>query len=159
MQRKTSCLVILIIFISTLSFMGCGSESGSEQDGGIEEQTITAPGEKTQGEETFVQEDFRETRALHFVSSQPANNALLSAPPQQVMLTFTKELTPPSEIEVTCEGSDVTTASTTSISEDGLRLSVPIDAARTGNYQVEYSVTWTDGRSDTGSFGFSVQLP
>ncbi|MBN2027436.1 MAG: copper resistance protein CopC [Actinobacteria bacterium] len=105
-----------------------------------------------------MQEDFQETRALHCVGSQPANNALLSTAPRQVVLTFTKELIPPSEIEVTCEGSDVTTAPTSSISEDRLSLSVPIDAARTGNYQVEYSVTWTDGMSDTGSFGFSVQL-
>ena len=158
MQIKAACLVILIILLSNLSFLGCGSESGSEQDGGIEEQTITAPGEETQGEETFVQEDFQERRALHCVGSQPANNALLPAPPQQVILTFNKALAPPSEIKVALNGANVTSAPT-SISEDRLVLSVPIDVSQTGNYQVEYSVTWTDGMSDTGSFGFSVQLP
>jgi hypothetical protein len=44
-------------------------------------------------------------------------------------------------------------------SGDGLLVSLPIDAAQTGNYLVEYEASFSNGSSGTGSFGSSLQLP
>ena len=107
---------------------------------------------------TFKQEDFQNIKSAHYVSSEPANNVLLSTSPSKVTLNFNFNLTAPSKIQVTKDGSDVT-AGTTQISEDKLSMSVPINANQTGNYKVAYTACWPDGSCHNGSFGFSVKLP
>lgn len=105
----------------------------------------------------FQAQTFTQTKAAHFVSSEPANNTVLTAPPTSVKINFNFDLAPPSKITVTRDGMDVASGQTT-IAADKLSMSVPINAQQTGNYQVNYTACWPDKSCHNGSFGFSVQV-
>lgn len=105
---------------------------------------------------SFQAQTFSQTKAAHFVSSEPANNALLPAAPTSVKITFNFDLAPPSKISVARDGMDITSGQTT-IAADKLSMSVPITAQPSGNYLVTYTACWPDASCHNGSFGFSVQ--
>ncbi len=107
---------------------------------------------------TFEQEQFENIKSAHYVSSDPANNALLTAPASKVTLNFNFDLVSPSKIQVSRDGTDVT-GGPIQISNDKLSMSVPVNAQATGNYKVTYTSCWPDGSCHNGSFGFSVKLP
>ena len=106
---------------------------------------------------SFQPQTFTATKAAHFVSSEPANNAVLLTAPQHVKINFNFDLAAPSKITVTRNGADVTAGPTT-IGADKLSMNVPINAQQTGNYQVNYTACWPDQSCHNGLFGFSVQL-
>ena len=106
---------------------------------------------------SFRPKTFTQTKAAHFVSSEPANNTILTATPASVKINFNFDLAPPSKITVTRDSADVTSGETT-ISSDKLSLSVPVSANETGNYQVNYTACWQDKSCHDGSFGFAVNV-
>jgi len=107
----------------------------------------------------FTQQTFQNIKSAHFVSSEPANNALLTAPISEIKLTFDFDLASAgSKISVMSGGIEVTTGASQVIG-DSLVLSVPVKTDETGNYEVSYSACWFDGSCHDGDFGFSVQLP
>lgn len=106
---------------------------------------------------SFQPQTFTATKAAHFVSSEPANNAILTVAFTSVTINFNFDLAPPSKISVTRDGGDVTAGQTT-IAPGKLSMSVPVNADQTGNYQVNYTACWPDKSCHNGSFGFSVQL-
>lgn len=105
----------------------------------------------------FHPQTFTAIKSAHFVSSEPANNAVLTTAPSNVKVNFNFDLAANSKITVTRGGVDVTAGSTT-IATDKLSMSVPVSARQTGNYQVNYTGCWPDQSCHNGSFGFSVQL-
>ena len=104
----------------------------------------------------FKQQEFQNIKTPHFISSQPANNALLEFVPDSVVISFNFDLTSPSEIRVTTDGQDITFGET-KISDDKLSMSVPIEAVKGSSSKVEYTACWPDGSCHDGSFGFSVK--
>lgn len=105
----------------------------------------------------FQPQSFAQTKAAHFVSSEPTNNAVLTTAPSSVEIRFNFDLAPPSRISVMQASVDVASGQTT-IAADKLSMSVPVNAQRTGNYQVTYTACWPDKSCHDGSFGFSVEL-
>ncbi len=128
-------------------------ETSSQQT----QSTRPATASKEQPKDGFAQATFQNIKSAHYVSSDPANNALLASPVQTVSLRFNFDLVAPTKINVTRDGVDVTSGST-QISADKLTLSVPVKADQTGNYKVSYTACWPDKSCHEGSFGFSVKL-
>lgn len=105
---------------------------------------------------SFTQEKFENLKSAHYVSSLPANNALMTTAVEKVQINFNFDLAKPSKIVVTLDGQEV--SGQTAISADKLSLSTPINGTKTGNYKVAYTGCWPDGSCHTGSFGFSINL-
>jgi methionine-rich copper-binding protein CopC len=105
----------------------------------------------------FVQEQFVNRRTINFVSSEPPNNALLTAPPGYVTIRFSKGLGAGCFINVKREGFEVTTGPV-AIASDNLSMTVPVAAGVTGNYKVTYAAYFFSGYYEEGSFGFSVNV-
>lgn len=100
---------------------------------------------------------FTQVKGAHFVSSEPANNEVVTTGSQSVNINFNFDLTAPSAIAVTRDAVDVVRGPAT-IAPDKLSMSVPVEVTQTGNYVVNYKGCWPDGSCDDGSFGFSVDL-
>ena len=113
--------------------------------------------EDKMAKEGFTAQSFQNIKAPHFVSSNPSNNQLLTAPLSQVTVSFNFDVAEPSKISVTRGGVSVTTGGTV-ISDDKFSLSVPVSADRTGNYEVKYTACWADKSCHGGNYGFSVKL-
>jgi methionine-rich copper-binding protein CopC len=116
------------------------------------------PNSMVEASKGFQQKTFQNIKAQHYVSSEPANNALLSSSPSKITIHFNFDLAAPSKITVSRDGKIVSMGGTT-ISADKLALSVPLNANQTGNYEVKYTACWPDRSCHEGSFGFSVKLP
>ncbi len=133
--------------------IGCGDNE--------EPEVVKTSPKSTTSVETaspFQQQTFENIKSAHYVSSDPANNALLVSPPGQVTIYFNFNLGTNNYIKVNRDGKDVNSGTLT-VAADRLSMSQPVDAAATGNYKVEYQASWPDGSYHFGSFGFSVQLP
>lgn len=100
---------------------------------------------------------FDNIKTPHFVSSIPANNAVLTKGPPQVTINFNFNLTSGSKIAVTADGNDVTTAQGTKISSDKRSMNALINPVEPATYKVNYTACWPDGSCHEGSFGFSVK--
>lgn len=143
MGSKFSLLFILLL---TLVLVGCSHEKIA----------TTPPAQNQETQETIVQEQFENIKSPHYVSSTPANNAVLSSVPDKVTITFNFDLVSGSKITVTVNGKEV--SSTTTIAQDKLSMSTNLNAAESGSYKVNYTVCWPDGSCHEGSFGFLVKL-
>jgi len=155
----SSGLVILALITVVLILYSNNSKTGEDTTSSLnsstnstDEVTSTIP---TNTE--FIQETFQNIKTPHYVSSNPENNGLLTTSLNQVSIQFNFDLANNSTIEVTRDGVSVVTGEK-QISSDKLTLSVPVNAAQTGNYSVSYSACWPDGSCHQGSFGFSVKL-
>lgn len=115
---------------------------------------ITTPTPVTQ---EFKQETFENIKTPHFVSSDPADNALLAKGPSQVTINFNFNLAQGSKISVTANSNDVTTQQGTKISTDKLSMTALINPVQPANYKVSYTACWPDGSCHEGSFGFTVK--
>lgn len=124
-------------------------------------QTAQTPSPQTlkegQSPTPSPKEAFENIKTPHFVSSVPANNAVLTNGPSQVTINFNFDLAPGSKITVAANGNDVTTAQGTKISSDKLSMTTLINPIEEANYQVNYTACWPDGSCHNGSFGFSVK--
>lgn len=158
MHKLLICIVALVVI-----FIGGGYYLLNKNKAGNADQTSpaqTTPVSETDSQKTtaFQQRSFKNVKAPHYVSSEPANNVLLTAAVSSVSIKFNFDLAPNSRIKVSRDSVDVATG-TTSVSSNKLSLSVPVKTDTTGNYQVAYTACWADGSCHDGSFGFSVRLP
>ncbi|MBA3758838.1 copper resistance protein CopC [Candidatus Saccharibacteria bacterium] len=150
MKSKILVVVILLAVLGAGGVYLAANKSTTNEDV-ANEQSNTKSAE-------FIPESFQNIKAAHYVSSNPSNNALLNSSVDTVAIKFNFDLAPPSKINVTLNGADVT-KSATSISSDKLTLTIPVTANQTGNYKVEYAACWPDGSCHDGSYGFSIKLP
>ena len=104
-----------------------------------------------------AQETFENIKTPHFVSSTPANNAVLTTPPSEVTINFNFDLAAGSVIKITADGNGVTTQQGTKISADKLYMTALINPIQPANYKVEYTACWPDGSCHNGSLGFTVK--
>lgn len=118
--------------------------------------TPTPSPQPTPAPTSFTQEKYENLKSAHYVSSLPANNALMTTAVEKVQINFNFDLAKPSKIVVTLDSQEV--SGETSISTDKLSLSTPINGTKNGNYKVAYTGCWPDGSCHTGSFGFSINL-
>lgn len=143
-------LSLLFILLLTLVLVGCShtkSQTSSDQ---------TASAQTADEGLEIVQEQFENIKSPHYVSSTPINNAVLSAVPDKVTITFNFDLVSDSKITVTVNGKEV--SGTTTIAQDKLSMSTNLNAAESDNYKVNYTACWPDGSCHEGSFGFVVKL-
>lgn len=163
-MRRTSMLVLIVVLILGLAVLsiGCGtSDQEEKKTTPATSPKATAPKSQpatTPSQQPFQQQTFENIKSAHYVSSDPANNALLTTPPQTVSISFNFNLGTNNWITVKKDGVSVVTGGLT-IAPDKLSMSVPVNANATGNYLVDYQASWPDGSYHFGSFGFSVQLP
>lgn len=141
-------LPFLFIALLTLVLVGCNHTNSYTSD-------QTAPAQ-TANKGSEVPQQFENTKSPHYVSSTPANNAVLSAVPDKVTVTFNFDLAASSKITVTVNGKEV--SGTTTISQDKLSMSTNLETTEAGSYKVNYTACWPDGSCHEGSFGFFVKL-
>ncbi len=141
---------------------GCGGGDGAGTAKGtapVDHSSAPAEVEDTAPPaQPFVQQNFTLRRTINFVSCDPQNNALLSAPPGRVTINFSKPLGAGSFIEVTRDGMRANKGQVI-LSTDNRTMYVDVAAGITGNYQVKYAAYFASGYYEEGSFGFSVNLP
>ncbi|WP_165956129.1 copper resistance CopC family protein [Streptomyces hainanensis] len=91
--------------------------------------------------------------------SDPGENADLTAPPEQVTLTFNDPMRAEySRVEVTLASGDSITTGT--LTADGTGVVQPLDPqAPAGQYTVSYRVVSADGHPVSGSFAYTVTPP
>lgn len=166
-------LIAIMMLVITLA-VGCGGsaekpgdgQTGSESSAPASGPVASVPEDNEEAaqapaapETPFLQQDFKNNKTIHFVSSDPPNNALLSAPPAQVTVRFSSDLGSGSFISVKVDGREVTTGGMI-LPLDNRSVSVAVNPyAGTGNYAVNYAAYWSDGSYCEGSFGFSVKMP
>ena len=165
MKRKTFLLLVLTACIA-LIFQGC--EGAATRSSSSTTPASTQPSSSaTTGSQPkstappappFVQESFVNRRMINYVSSDPANNSLLQAPPERVTIHFSKGLAAGSFIEVTTDGRSCATGQVY-VAPDTLSMYVPVAAGVTGNYKVKFAAYFSSGYYEEGSFGFSVKIP
>jgi methionine-rich copper-binding protein CopC len=159
MKRIATISVAAAIALMLLLVMaGCGGDDTTEltvPDIATTQPEITAPETTTP---SFQQEAYEEVKSAHFVSSDPANNSLLTTPVTRVTINFDFNLGTSNTISVARDGTNVVTGPI-EVAPDKLSMSVPIDGNATGNYRVDYIASWPDGSQHSGMFGFSVNLP
>ncbi|MBM3956711.1 MAG: copper resistance protein CopC [Gemmatimonadetes bacterium] len=168
-------IVLAVLACVALALAGCGNDGSTGKNSRPETPAASAPAGETPGsapstapeappveavpEAPFVQQQFRDNRTIHFASSDPPNNALLSAPPERVTVSFSSDLGSGSFISVKVDGREVTTGGMI-LPVDNRSVSVAVNPyAGTGNYAVSYAAYWSDGSYCEGSFGFSVKVP
>ncbi len=154
-MRKLAVLIIVALVCLSIAAAGCGEseEPETKKTSPKSEPVSTAPPAPP-----FQQQTFENVKSAHYVSSDPANNALLTSPPAQVTIFFNFNLGTNNYIKVTRDGADVNSGAL-AVAPDKLSMSQPVSAGTTGNYKVDYQASWPDGSYHFGSFGFSVQLP
>lgn len=165
---------MFIVVVSAAALSGCGgggskvatdpgSNSVSTADGapGGEAPDTASDDEPvdTASRVPFVQETFPVHQTIHFVSSDPPANSLLTTRPKQVTINFNCDLGSGSFISVTRDGQEMVTGSM-AVSADSRSITAALSPyITTGNYKVEYAAYWRDGSFCEGYFGFSVKLP
>ena len=103
-----------------------------------------------------MQQNFGAKHVRHFVSSDPPNNALLDAPPQNITLHFSCDLGSGSFMSVLLDKREMVTGPMIT-ARDNRSLSAPFNRnAPSGNYLVRYTTYWCDGSYFDGSYGFSI---
>lgn len=124
-------------------------------------QTVVTPSPQTLKEDQTPtpspQGIFENIKTPHFVSSVPANNAVLTKGPSQATINFNFDLAAGSKISVMANGNDITTAQGTKIAADKLSMTALINPVEPAEYKVNYTACWPDGSCHNGSFGFSVK--
>lgn len=164
-------LSVLVLLTTCALIIGCARQSTnsdiskSKADSATEVKTEREPlteqppSPDKPEEKPFVREFFRNNKTIHFLSSDPPNNALLPHPPEMVTIRFSSDLGGGSFIKVTVDGKEVSTGQMI-LPVDNRSMSVRINPyIGTGNYRVFYTAYWSDGSYCEGSFGFSVQEP
>lgn len=93
-----------------------------------------------------------------FVRSDPAPEAILDQPPQQVTIWFSQELAKDSEIKVFDRTNQRVDANNVQVSmADPKSMTVGLRPLSSGAYRVDWeSVSLEDGDRDKGTFNFSV---
>lgn len=95
-------------------------------------------------------------KSAHFESSTPAHEAVLPAPPINVVVDVNFDLAPPSAISVTRDGVEYGRGETT-IDAGKLAMRRAVDpAAPDGLYLVRYMACWPDGSCHDGQFSFII---
>lgn len=155
-------LLVVAVTVLFLALGGCGASTDPEVPAmSSSEQPVTSlPTESIDSapaSQPFVKESFSERRTIHFVSSDPANNSLLTIPPARVSITFDYDLGGGSFMSVKRDELDVTRGPMV-MSPDRRTLSAEVEAGVTGNYAVDYAAYFSDGYYEEGRFGFSVHL-
>ncbi|MDX5393999.1 MAG: copper homeostasis periplasmic binding protein CopC [Caulobacteraceae bacterium] len=95
----------------------------------------------------------------HLVSSNPAANATLTAPPKAITLTFSEKLVPAfSKFELTMpEHGGMKVAVKTTVSADGKTISgAPQAALGKGAYKIVWTAASADGHKMNGEVAFKV---
>lgn len=160
MRKRSLPALVVIAALCLAAVNGCGSgeraEKAAKSSAGVEMSEETAP-DTNPPPPPFVQEQFVNRRTINHVSSDPANNALLTTPPGYVTIRFSKGLGAGCFINVKREGLEVTNGPVV-IASDNLSMTVPVAAGVTGNYKVTYAAYFFSGYYEEGSFGFSVNL-
>ena len=161
MNKKIIMIAILAVVVLgggvlALTMISANKTASNTQTTPSETEEATMEKDK-EAKEGFTAQSFQNIKTPHFVSSNPSNNQLLTAPLSQVTVSFNFDVAEPSKISVTRGGVSVTTGGTV-ISDDKLSLSVPVSADRTGNYEVKYTACWADKSCHDGNYGFSVKL-
>ena len=95
-------------------------------------------------------------KSAHYESNTPAHEAILAAPPLNVVVDFNFDLSAKSTLEITFEGKNYATAPA-SVDENKLALRAPMDPnASDGLYTVSYNACWPDNTCHDGSFQFGI---
>jgi methionine-rich copper-binding protein CopC len=170
-------VAVALVVLFTVLAAGCGGGSGmtSRGDNGPAASTpgafsstarstpATVPPAKStpaaQSAPQFVQQVFKNNKTIHFVSSDPPCNALLSTPPSKVTINFSSDLGSGSFISVAVNGLEVTSGPMLQPIDNRSVTANITPALGTGNYLVKYAAYWSDGSYCEGSFGFSVKTP
>ncbi len=147
-------LVVVVLVAAGLTLWGRRVNAPVEEDLTAEEYVFATPAPAAV---TFQPQTFTQIKGAHFVSSEPANNAVVTTALQTVKINFNFDLAAASAIAVTRNEVDVVQGPAT-IAADKLSMSVPVSASETGDYLVNYKGCWPDGSCHDGSFGFSVKL-
>ena len=95
----------------------------------------------------------------HLVSSNPAANAAIAAPPKVITLTFNEKLVPAfSKFELTMpEHGGMKVPVKTTVSKDGKSITgTPQSALTNGAYKIVWSAASADGHKMTGEVAFKV---
>ncbi|GEM_PF-1671725 len=166
-----SVIALVALLVLAFGLSGCTKQSTGENvtkqksKKTTQNKTESAPSTKPVAppsptpKKAFVREFFKNNKTIHFLSSDPPNNALLPHPPEMVTIRFLADLGSGSFIKVTVDGKEVSTGSMI-LPVDNRSMSVRINPyIGTGNYKVFYTAYWSDGSYCEGSFGFSVQEP
>lgn len=93
----------------------------------------------------------------HLDSATPADGAILTDPPTEIVLTFTEDLEIPlATLTVTAaDGTEVASGATDAGDRRSLRLALP-DLAP-GTYRVDWGVTSVDTHGTQGQYGFTLE--
>jgi methionine-rich copper-binding protein CopC len=156
--KALACAVLLLAVAAAIA--GCNSGIEIPQSlYGTRDPWLSAPVvpvAATAPAPAFVQKSFTPVNIRHFVSSDPPNNALLSAPPAAITMKFSCDMGSGSFMSVVSNGMEMVTGPMIT-ARDNRSLSAAFNqAAPTGNYQVRYTIYWCDGSYFDGSFGFSI---
>lgn len=147
-------LLFLLVLAHPLLLPGCGGEA-EEPVAEYSAPAATVPVEKP----PFEQKTYENKPTIHFVASEPANNALLTERPSQVTINFSCDLGSGSFVSVKKDGIEMTEGPMIQ-SRDNRSITAKLrPSMTTGNYHVQYAAYWCDGSYCEGSFGFSVDLP
>jgi copper resistance protein C len=103
---------------------------------------------------------FPATVAAHaeLASTSPADEAILQAPPTEIVAVFTEALNPDRSVMDLLQGSSVL-ASSGPNPADPTRIVLSDLALEAGEYQVRWTAAGTDGHIERGIFTFTVLEP
>lgn len=160
MVKKKLYIIIALaaaVLIAVFLFVNFQQEEGKIEDTKNQDSQNKDNSDATPqtDEPKFEPQNFDNIKTPHYVSSSPENNSKVKIGTIDVEINFNFDLASGSTITVTKGDKAVSTGPTT-ISEDKLRMSLPIDASSEGNYKVEYKACWPDGSCHDGSFGFAA---
>jgi methionine-rich copper-binding protein CopC len=95
-------------------------------------------------------------KGAHFETSTPAHGSTLAAAPAQVVIDFNFDLASNSSIDITKDGKDYGTGTTT-VDTNKLAMRRQLDqAAPDGIYTVKYNGCWPDKTCHEGTFQFAI---
>jgi plastocyanin/methionine-rich copper-binding protein CopC len=95
-------------------------------------------------------------KSAHYESNTPAHEAVIPAPPINVVINFNFDLAPPSEISITSGGKEYGLGETV-IDDGNLSMRRDMDpSAPDGLYDVNYNACWPDGSCHDGHFQFAI---
>lgn len=159
MTKSLIGIIVGIIVLVVAAGVYFATRQSAAPTGKVPEITTPQPQavqESTQSS-SFQTQTFDNIKTPHLVSSEPANNAVLTTLPSQVTIKFNFNLAEGSKIGVSANDNDVTTAQGTKIAADKLSMTALINPVARANYKVNYTACWPDGSCHEGSFGFSVK--
>lgn len=95
-------------------------------------------------------------KSAHYESNTPAHEAVLAAPPVNVVINFNFDLAAPSAISIMKDGKEYGTGDTTiDANKLALRRNMTTDAPD-GVYMISYRACWPDKSCHDGSFEFAI---